>query len=78
MLGAAEANYVLTKSKTGGSVWAEYLDNVNIAGFDVVAFLNKGMEAGSKPGFDLPNVAITVSGGGERYVSSLTHSEPKN
>lgn len=49
-------------------MWAEYLDNVGIADFDVINFVNKGMQAGGRAGFDLPNIAIAVSGGGERSV----------
>ncbi|KAI9612337.1 hypothetical protein KEM48_004199 [Puccinia striiformis f. sp. tritici PST-130] len=70
----AEQAYVSSKAAKSVTTWEAYLSRVNLTGFDVQAFLKHSTRNGLVPGRDLPNVAFSISGGGNRallYAASI-------
>jgi lysophospholipase len=57
-----EAAYIRSKAVNSGPAWDEYLTNVGLADFDVASFVARA------PQGDMPNVAFTISGGGQRAM----------
>lgn len=71
----AEQAYVTSKAAKSLNRWEEYLTRAKLTGFDVQAFLhNSTRDGGPVAGRNLPNVAFSLSGGGNRallYAASI-------
>ncbi|PLW33868.1 hypothetical protein PCANC_15029 [Puccinia coronata f. sp. avenae] len=70
----AEQAYISSKSAKSLTMWEEYLLRVNLTGFDVKLFLQNSTRDGLVAGRNLPNVAFSLSGGGNRallYAASI-------
>lgn len=60
-----EQEYVSQKTKKSAQDWTTYLKNANMSHFDIKSF-TKGIEENGVPGVTMPNIAVALSGGGER------------
>ena len=68
-LNPAEAAYIAARTSKSRAVWKTYLFGAGLEDFDIDSFLpTKGLVAGET----VPNVAISISGGGFRCVLSPT------
>ncbi|POV98291.1 hypothetical protein PSHT_14090 [Puccinia striiformis] len=70
----AEQSYVSSKAAKSLKPWEEYLLRANLTNFDVQAFLKNSTRDGLVAGRNLPNIAFSLSGGGNRallYAASI-------
>ncbi|KAA1092492.1 hypothetical protein PGT21_004858 [Puccinia graminis f. sp. tritici] len=71
---SAEQAYISSKTTKSLKTWEDYLCRVNLTGFDVKEFLKNSTRDGQVAGRNLPNIAFSLSGGGNRallYAASI-------
>ncbi|KAA1093594.1 hypothetical protein PGTUg99_002856 [Puccinia graminis f. sp. tritici] len=65
---SAEQAYVSSKTAKSLKPWEDYLSRVNLKGFDVKEFLKSSTHNGLVAGRNLPNIAFSLTGGGNRAL----------
>ncbi|KAI8456205.1 lysophospholipase [Phakopsora pachyrhizi] len=65
---SAEQDYVSFKAKNSMQLWVDYLSRTNLASFNITDFLRSAESKGVQAGVTLPNVAFSISGGGNRAL----------
>ncbi|KAH9817171.1 lysophospholipase catalytic domain-containing protein [Melampsora americana] len=73
-LSQGEAAYISSKANLSIPLWSDFLKKAGLKDFDVVSFLDKASKTGAFAGDTVPNIALALSGGGNRallYSSSI-------
>ncbi|WAR61855.1 hypothetical protein PtB15_12B547 [Puccinia triticina] len=71
---STEQAYVSSKTAKSLKAWDDYLSRVNLCDFNVQGFLKNSTRDGLVAGRNLPNIAFSLSGGGNRallYAASI-------
>ncbi|WAQ90469.1 hypothetical protein PtA15_12A458 [Puccinia triticina] len=67
-LGKGESAYIREKAAQSIPLWQTYLENVNLEDFDVEDFLKSAKQSGGVAAETLPNIGLSLSGGGMRAL----------
>ncbi|CAH7686264.1 lysophospholipase [Phakopsora pachyrhizi] len=65
-LASKEEQYILERTKKSLPYWRAYLSHAGLDDFEIENFLNRAMTEGPVPGVTLPNIGMSLSGGGVR------------
>lgn len=73
-LSPGEEAYVSSKANLSIPLWSDFLKQAGLKDFDIEDFLHKATTTGARAGDTVPNIALALSGGGNRallYSSSI-------